>query len=145
MLYSWKILRCEIIVHEKTIYWNVSWLLTCTGQTSILKVGGGGTTYILPPNIGDNNVFFPLLSQKLVCNSCCIGIVPVKYIRLNWKLRKANNYMYSLSIQIGSALWPNMVVSIFETYWYREGKKLIICYSYSYFVQVNVLSYIKNL
>jgi hypothetical protein len=21
-------------------------------------VGGGGTTYILPPNIGDNNVFF---------------------------------------------------------------------------------------
>jgi hypothetical protein len=37
----------------------------CTGQTSILKVGVGGTTYILPPNIGDNNIFFPLLSQKL--------------------------------------------------------------------------------
>ena len=30
------------------------------------SVGGGeGTTYILPPNIGDNNVFFPLLSEKL--------------------------------------------------------------------------------
>jgi hypothetical protein len=28
-------------------------------------MGGGGTTYILPPNIGDNNVFFPLLSEKL--------------------------------------------------------------------------------
>jgi hypothetical protein len=27
-------------------------------------VGGGDTTYILPPNIGDNNVFFSLLSQK---------------------------------------------------------------------------------
>ena len=67
-------------------------------------VRGRGTTYILPPNIGDNNVFFPLLSQKLVCNSCCIGIVPVKYIRLNWKLRKANNYMYSLSIKIDPAL-----------------------------------------
>ena len=30
--------------------------------------------------------------------------------------------MYSLSIKIGSALWPNMVVSIFETYWYRKIK-----------------------
>jgi hypothetical protein len=28
--------------------------------------------------------------------------------------------MYSLSIKIDSALWPNMVVSIFETYWYRK-------------------------
>jgi hypothetical protein len=37
----------------------------CTGQTRIFKVGRGGTTYILPPNIGDNNVFFPWLSQKL--------------------------------------------------------------------------------
>jgi hypothetical protein len=51
--------------------------------------------------------------------------------------------MYSLSIKIGSALWPNMMVSIFETYWYRG--ELLICYRYSYFVQVNVLSYIKNL
>jgi len=48
--------------------------------------GGGGTAYILPPNIGVKNVFFPLLYQKRGGNrpsSCSIGIVPVKYIRLN--------------------------------------------------------------
>jgi hypothetical protein len=36
----------------------------CTGQTSILEVGGGGITYILPPNIGDN-IEQCILSQKL--------------------------------------------------------------------------------
>jgi hypothetical protein len=36
-----------------------------TADTSNLKVGEGGITYILPPNIADNNVLFPLLSQKL--------------------------------------------------------------------------------
>ena len=68
------ILKCIVLTHG------------CTGQTSILKVGGGGTTYFWPPNIGYNNVLFPLLSQKLgssVSSSCYIGIVPVKYIRLN--------------------------------------------------------------
>ena len=35
------------------------------GADEYFESGGGGTTYILPPNIGDNNVFFPLLSQKL--------------------------------------------------------------------------------
>jgi hypothetical protein len=47
------LLKCIVVTHG------------CAGQTSILKVVGGGTTFILPPNIGDNNVFFPLLSQKL--------------------------------------------------------------------------------
>ena len=47
------LLKCIMVTHG------------CTGQTSILKVGGGGTTYIVPPNIENNNVFFPLLSQKL--------------------------------------------------------------------------------
>ena len=59
------LLKCIVVTHG------------CTGQTSILKVGEGGTTYILPPNIRDNNLFFPLLSQKLGSNhpiSCCIGI-----------------------------------------------------------------------
>ena len=37
----------------------------CTGQTSILKVGGGGTTYILPPNMGGNNVFFSIVISKV--------------------------------------------------------------------------------
>ena len=58
------LLKCIVVAH------------VCTGQTSILKVGGGGTTYILPPNIGDNNVFFPIVISKA-------GIVPIKYIRLN--------------------------------------------------------------
>jgi len=52
------------------------------GTDEYFESGGGGTTYILPPNIGDNNVF--LLSQKFRGNSsCCIGMVPVKYIHLN--------------------------------------------------------------
>ena len=46
------LLKCIVVTHE------------CTGQTSILKVGGGDTTYILPPNIGDNNVFFPIVISK---------------------------------------------------------------------------------
>ena len=50
------LLKCIVVTHG------------CTGQTSILKVGGESTTYILPPNIGDNNVFLPLLSQKLEGN-----------------------------------------------------------------------------
>ena len=50
------LLKCIVVTHG------------CTGQTSILKVGGEGTTYILPPNIEDNNVFLPLLSQKLEGN-----------------------------------------------------------------------------
>ena len=67
-------------------------------ESGVVGGGGRGTTYILPPNIGDNNVFFHsnLNRFKLGGNcpsSCCIGIVPVKYIRLNWKLHKANNYM----------------------------------------------------
>jgi hypothetical protein len=34
------------------------------GQMSILKVGGGDTTYILPPNIGGNNIFFSFVISK---------------------------------------------------------------------------------
>ena len=46
------LLKCIVLTHG------------CTGQTNILKVGGGGTTYILSTNIEENNVIFPLLSQK---------------------------------------------------------------------------------
>jgi hypothetical protein len=37
----------------------------CMGQMSILKVGGGDTTYILPPKIGGNNVFFSIVISKV--------------------------------------------------------------------------------
>ena len=36
------------------------------GTDKYFESGRGGTTYILPPNIGDNNVF--LLSQKFAGN-----------------------------------------------------------------------------
>ena len=60
---------------ENTEMWNkcprendlLKWIVVthgCTGQTSILKVGGGGTRYNLPPNIGDNRVFFFIDSSK---------------------------------------------------------------------------------
>jgi hypothetical protein len=60
----------------------------CTGHTSILKVGRGRghNIYFTSNFIGDNNVFFLLWSQKFGGNRPqfrCIGIVPVKYIRLN--------------------------------------------------------------
>ena len=47
------LLKCIVVTHG------------CTGQTSILKVGGGGTTYILTSNIGDNNVFFSIVISKV--------------------------------------------------------------------------------
>jgi hypothetical protein len=49
------------------------------GIDEYFESGGGGTTYILPPNIADNNVFFSLLSQKFrgkLPQFRCIGIVP---------------------------------------------------------------------
>jgi hypothetical protein len=47
------------------------------GTDEYFESGEICTTYILPPNIGDSNVFFPLLFQKLGGNrpsSCSIGI-----------------------------------------------------------------------
>ena len=71
--------------------------------------GGGHNIYFTSKYRGQQRIFSIVISKGLSLgatapSSCCIGIVPVKYIRLNWKLRKANNYMYSLSIKIGSAL-----------------------------------------
>jgi hypothetical protein len=44
------------------MYRGCSWMY---GTDEYFESGGQGTTYLLPPNIGDNNVFFPVLSQKL--------------------------------------------------------------------------------
>ena len=46
------LLKCIVVTH------------VCMGQTTILKVGEGGTTYILPLNIGEYNVFFSIVISK---------------------------------------------------------------------------------
>jgi hypothetical protein len=50
------------------IYLIVSWLLTDVRDRRVFWKWGEGAQHILPPNVGDNNVCFPLLSQKLEGN-----------------------------------------------------------------------------
>jgi hypothetical protein len=61
------LLKCIVVTHG------------CTGQTSILKVGAGGTTYILPPK----RIFSIVISKVLGQPPPVLAMVRVKYIRLN--------------------------------------------------------------
>ena len=56
------------------------------GTDEYFESGGRGHNIYFTSKYKDNNVFFPLLPQKLEGNRRqfrYIGIVPVKYIRLN--------------------------------------------------------------
>ena len=76
----------------------------------------GSTTYILPPNIGGNNVFFPIVISKVWGQPPPVPLhrnSTVKYILiLNYKLRKANNYMYWLCVttQYGGFNFWNLMI-----------------------------------
>ena len=111
-------------------------------------MGGVGTTYILPPNIGGNNVFFSIIISKVW------GQPPTVPLHRN-STRQTQVYSYQLevthkannnNIKIGSALdtiWWFQFLKTIDRGKYK--KEMLICYSYSYFVQVNVLPYIKNM
>jgi hypothetical protein len=72
------------------------------GTDEYFESGGRGhNIYFTSKYRGQQRIFSIVISSP---QFRCIRIVPVKYIRLNWKLRKANNYIYSLSIKTNSAL-----------------------------------------
>ena len=72
------LLKCIVVAHG------------CMGQTSILKVGERAQHIFYLQIQGTTTYFFQCYLKSLEAtapSSCCIGIVPVKYILLNQKLR----------------------------------------------------------